>query len=693
MSTRDSTSSPHSSSDRHSQQNSDVSGPACPSSPLPPFDVSPRGSSKLASSYQSPMSPRSRGSPKETRPSPRSSAASPKCSSRESPRISNLLSKFSSKGAEQNAASRSPKELFGNRASLASSAASPGSRSQTRPLLQVPPPDDSDSDAPLNSREAVAAELNDYIDDPLMKLRTNREHSDLVIRERDDEPHLRFMSLHFTPATPQAVQAFRSDWSEERDALLQDDGFPGSKRAAFFWFGSDKRSPAAQSLIMRPSETRQVAASDHDASAAQSLSGGDANGTADHDTVTSAAASLSGATPSTPMQSSDTAAPHSLADSCCHAVIHNTATGAMAMCTMRTDINASAVESLVDLPATLQPASTIKHSRPCQPPRRGRPPLDDSSAADDSSVPSLERRSYSSVTFGNLGKDVNNHKTKCCIVPSMHKFNSEHANAADAPDVIVPALGSVGDCSLEDFEEFDSTAWDKLSLIDREIRYACVVALEPQAWPLTLFPAVICSFSFSASPRGTLCTATQQPTLYSQNLTKNTTNSGFRLQTRKTLKLRSLYHRGAGNYKIQCSLVSNPVNWGIRYPATRNQKVTMQFAAFVSAARAWTTIKLCFAKAAIWLCINRVTASRISPKATGSATAAFSAASPRVSSAAKRTAPSRFASVPAAMLLVLRRETMELSRKAQGRASNGCTFCALCGTPKFPSIAWLLCAK
>jgi len=59
--------------------------------------------------------------------------------------------------------------------------------------------------------------------------------------------------------------------------------------------------------------------------------------------------------------------------------------------------------------------------------------LDDSRAADDFSVPSLERRSYSSVTFGNLGKDVNNHKPKACTVPSMHKFNSEQANAATHP--------------------------------------------------------------------------------------------------------------------------------------------------------------------------------------------------------------------------------------------------------------------
>jgi hypothetical protein len=474
MSARDSTS-PQTSSDRHSQPNSDVSGPADPPSPVRPIDVSPRGSTKQASSYQSPVvSLRSRSSPKETRPSPRSSAASPKCASRESPRVSSPLSKFSPKGSEQNAVPRSPKELFGNRASLASSIPSLGFRSSPRPQLQVPPPNDSDSDSQPNSRVAAVAELKDYIDDPLMKLRTNREHSDLVIRERDDEPHLRFMSLHFTPATPQAVQAFRSDWSEDRDALLQNDGFPGSKRAAYFWFVSDKQSAAVQSLTLRPSETRQAAASDHDASTAQSLSGVDSNSIA-----ISSAATLSGATPSSPVHFSDTLAPNSSADSCCHAVIHNSETGAMAMCTMRTEIDACNVESLVELPTIPQPFSTVKQSRPPKP-RRGRPPLHGSAAVVESPPPSQERRSYSSVTYSNLGKDTNHHKLKCCVVPSMQKFTSDHVDASDAPDMIEPVLGNVGKCTLEEFEEFDSSAWDGLSMIDREIRYL-VFSCEMQA--------------------------------------------------------------------------------------------------------------------------------------------------------------------------------------------------------------------
>ena len=56
----------------------------------------------------------------------------------------------------------------------------------------------------------------------------------------------------------------------------------------------------------------------------------------------------------------------------------------------------------------------------------------------------------------------------------------------------------------------------------------------------------------------------------------------------------------------------------------------MQFVAFVSAARAWMTIKLYFVKAAIWLCISLATVSKIFLMAIGSVTAACLAAGPLV---------------------------------------------------------------
>jgi hypothetical protein len=213
-------------SDCDLSDNSEVSNFASPPQPL---DMSPKCSSENAApmSLASPTASRShRGS---ARPSPNRDNISP--AGKQSPRIFSPNPKFSPKGIELSAAPRSPKHHINAGLSLAAGASPTGLRSSPNVQQYA---QHSDVDDNLHSRASSSVKLRDYLDDPLMTLCTNREHSDLVIRERDDEPHLRFMSLHFTPATPQAVAAFRSDWTEERDALLQDDVFMGNKRAVFF---------------------------------------------------------------------------------------------------------------------------------------------------------------------------------------------------------------------------------------------------------------------------------------------------------------------------------------------------------------------------------------------------------------------------------------------------------------------------
>jgi hypothetical protein len=338
--------------------------------------------------------------------------------------------------------------------------------------------------------------MKDYLEDPLMALRTNREHGDLVIRERDDEPHLRFMSLYFTPATAQAVNAFKSDWSEERDALLQDDVFSSNKRAAFFCLFTDKQSlqsPQVRSHILRPSEMREAAASDPDASAGQSFSGIDANGAASLREATPTAVTPA-ASSSHPIIASDATQRDCPANFRCHTVLHNMDSGASALCTMLFGAKDSAAESLVDLPEVPQLPSFAKHARPGQP-RKGRPPSVSSHAVTDLPSPSTtEIRPYSCVNLGNLGKE----KTKCCIVPSMQPRDHVDLHEAVAPDMITPALGNVGQCSLEDFEEFYSKEWDALGSIDREIRCArpAVAALLARTCRLTRVDTGSNSFSF-----------------------------------------------------------------------------------------------------------------------------------------------------------------------------------------------------
>jgi hypothetical protein len=313
-----------------------------------------------------------------------------------------------------------------------------------------------------------AAKLNDYIDDPLMKLRTNREHSDLVIRERDDEPHLRFMSLHFTAATPHAIEAFRSNWSEERDALLQDDEFMHNKRAAFLWMFSDKQclqSPGVKAYILRPSEIREITSNDPDVCNIQVLSDTVANGSG-LSAVSPSDVTLASRYSNNPVHVSESASSDGSSDTSCHAVIHNIDTGATAMCTMHVDVDTLAAEGLVDLPAASHLISSGKHARPGQP-RKIRPPSAVSPYTDDSSVPAIETRPYSSVALSNLGSL----KAKHCVVPSMQNFDRNRSSTTDHPDFPPPALGEVGQCALEEFEMFDSTSWDSLSTIDREIRY------------------------------------------------------------------------------------------------------------------------------------------------------------------------------------------------------------------------------
>jgi hypothetical protein len=607
--------SPLSNSDRLSDASveSDVSDFAA-------LDASTRSSARHAPSCQSPAASRLRGSPKDHRPSPTGSYSSPTSAGKDSPRVTSPKSNFSPKGSGQLVAQRSPRGLIGVRSSLSAGAASPGIRSSPRPQQQAPQSSHVDRDTEQHSRTA-SLNMKDYLDDPLMNLRTNREHSDLVIRERDDEPHLRFMSLHFTPASTQAVNAFRSDWSEERDALLQDDLFSSNKRAAFFCLFSDKQSlqsPNVRAHILRPSEIREAAASDPDGCASQSFSGADANGTACSKNATPTAvphvASLSDALPS-----SDQATPDVGAHSPCHAVVHNANTGASALCSMRVEVSLSSAQCLEDLPEVAQPASSGKYARPFQS-RMGRPSAA-SPTVKDLPVPSTtEIRYHSYVTISNLGKE----RAKCCIVPSMQQSHCGHSNAADAPDMITPALGNVGQCTLEEFEEFYSKEWEELGSIDREIR--CVRPL------IAAFFAKICilahaitdfnSFSFLKLSRKIPFIAILLQMLFKRKLLLNQTNRNFLLLIKRLLKLLSLCPREAGNCKSLWKLVFNLVKQECCFQVIRNQKVTMQFAVFVSAVRAWTGIKLCFARDAIWLSISLATASKIFPMAIGSVTAA-----------------------------------------------------------------------
>ena len=439
-------------------------------SPRP--DEGHRSSTKRASFHLTPIASRS---------SPRGSAASSANASRDSPNINSPRSKFSPRGTEQNVAQRSPKELFGVRSSLSAIAQSPGFRSSPKQLQQAVPTACAGSDLEHGAASSAAVELKDYVHDQLMTLRTNREHSDLVIRERDDEPHLRFMTLHFTPATQQAVEAFRSDWSEERDALLQDDLFLRNKRAAFFCVFSDKQSlqsPAVKSHILRSSDIREVASSDADGCNAHSFPDADvnANGAPALDSTTPTASASS----CMPLHASESAGIDNVATSRCHAVIHNLDTGASAICTMCCDLNASAADCPLDLPVISLPASSVKQLRPGQlpPPRRGRRPSGAPSVVDDSPIPSPEIRPYSCVSLSSLGKD----KAKCCVVPNMQAFCNGQATVDAAPDSIAPALGTVGQCTLEDYEEFYSKEWEDLSPIEREIRCVClpIFAFEPQ---------------------------------------------------------------------------------------------------------------------------------------------------------------------------------------------------------------------
>jgi hypothetical protein len=418
--------------------------------------------------------------PTASRSSPRGSAASSANAGRESPNINSPKSKFSPRGTEQNAAQRSPKELFGVRSSLSAIAQSPGFRSSPRQLQQAAPAACAGNVLEHRAASSAAVELKDYVHDPLMTLRTNREHSDLVIRERDDEPHLRFMTLHFTPATQQAVEAFRSDWNEERDALLQDELFLRNKRAAFFCVFSDKQSlqsPAVKSHILRPSDIREVASSDPDGCTAHSFPDADVNANCASalDSTTPTAFSPS-ASLCMPLHASESAVIDNVAASRCHAVIHNLDTGASAICSMCCDLTASAAHLPVDLPVISLPASSVKQSRPGQP-RRGRPPSE-LSVVEDSPVPSPEIRPYSCVSLSSLGKD----KAKLCVVPNMQAFCNGQITVDAAPDSIAPALGTVGHCTLEDYEEFYSKEWEELSPIEREIRCVClpIFAFEPQ---------------------------------------------------------------------------------------------------------------------------------------------------------------------------------------------------------------------
>jgi hypothetical protein len=416
---------------------------------------------KLSASHTSPTATRSqRGS---ARPSPRGSAASP--AGKESPRVTSPNSKCSPQGTGRGKVLRSPKELFDSCSSLAAGSPPTGFRSSPK-RQQFLQQSEVNDESEQHSRASSSIKLKDYLDDPLMTLRTNREHSDLVIRERDDEPHLRFMSLHFTPATPQAVEAFRSDWSEERDALLQDDVFLNNKRAVFFCVFSDKQSLHSQSVkahILRPSEV-QTAASDPDGIGSQLISGVDYNGSSDHHDVAAQSSMPLSASSSTPVLDAVTLDGSPV--SRCHAVIHNADTGASAICKMRFDIDASAAECLADLPLAPLPASSAKHTRPGQW-RKGRPPSAASPSAEDSPLPSTEMRSHSFVTLSGLGKD----KTKCCIVPNMQKGETCHFSASNAPDMIMPALGNVGQGDVEEFEGFYSKEWEGLGPVDREIRY------------------------------------------------------------------------------------------------------------------------------------------------------------------------------------------------------------------------------
>ena len=462
--------SPLSSPDGYSDSSarSDVSGFDFAARP----DEGQRSSTKRASFHLTPIASRS---------SPRGSAANSANAGRESPNINSPKSRFSPRGSEQSAAQRSPKELFGGRPSLSAIAQSPGFRSSPRQLQQAAPAIGAGSDLEPRAASSAAAELKDYVHDPLMTLRTNREHSDLVIRERDDEPHLRFMTLHFTPATQQAVEAFRSDWSEERDALLQDDLFLRNKRAAFFCVFSDKQSlqsPAVKSHILRPSDIREVASSDPDGCTAHSFPDSDVN--------TNGASALDSTTPTAfypsasscmPLHASESAGNDGVAASRCHAVIHNLDTGASAICTMCCDLTASATDCPVDLPVISLPASSVKQFRPGQP-RRGRPPSGAPSVVEDSPIPSPEIRPYSCVSLSSLGKD----KAKFCVVPNMQAFCNGQTTVDAAPDSIAPALGTVGQCTLEDYEEFYSKEWEELSPIEREIRCVClpIFAFEPQ---------------------------------------------------------------------------------------------------------------------------------------------------------------------------------------------------------------------
>lgn len=452
------------------QSNSDSRSDASDISDVSNFAASPRPhhvsagcSTKpaTATSFPSPIASRSlRGSPKEAWQSPRGAAASP--SSKQSPGASSPKPKFSPKGAVP----RSPKELFASRSSLYVSSHPIDFPCSPKPQLALQP-SDVDKDSEQHSLASSAVQLADYLNDPLMTLRTNREHSDLVIRERDDEPHLRFMSLYFTPATPQAVQAFRSNWSEESDALLQDDVFLSNKRAVFFCVFSDKQSLHSQSVkahILRPSEA-QTAACDPDGSASHLIACADTGNSAPLDNVTPTATPLS-VSSSTPLNSTHAVTLDSGAVSRCHAVIHNADTGASALCTMRVDTNASAVEHLTDLPVVSPPASSARHARAGQL-RKGKSPLAASPLAEELPLQPTELPSHSSVTLSSLGKD----KTKCCIVPNMQKYDSGHLSAADEPETIVPALGNVGECDLEEFEPFYSKEWEGLCPVDREIRF------------------------------------------------------------------------------------------------------------------------------------------------------------------------------------------------------------------------------
>ncbi len=460
--------SPHSNSDRLSDSSveSDVSNFAVPA---PLADISPRSSAKHSLPCTSPPASRSRGSPRHAKPSHVGSSPSPRSPGNESPTISTPRSNFSPKVGDHSASARSPKQLFVVGPSSTPRAPSPAVRSSPRSQHSAPQTFDVDKDAEDHSRLCASANMKDYLEDPLMALRTNREHCDLVVRERDDEPHLRFMSLYFTPATAQAVDAFKSDWSEERDALLQDDVFLSNKRAAFFCLFSDKQSlqsPQVRSHILRPSEMREAAAGDPDASAAQSFSGIDANGTASLREATTPTAVAPATSSSHAMLASDAAARDCPAHFRCHTVLHNIDSGASALCTMLFDAKDSAAESLVDLPEVPQLPSCAKHARPGQP-RKGRPPSASSPAVTDLPSPSTtEIRPYSCVSLGSLGKE----KTKCCIVPSMQQRDIVDVNEAGALDTITPALGNVGQCSLEDFEEFYSKEWAALGSIDREIR-------------------------------------------------------------------------------------------------------------------------------------------------------------------------------------------------------------------------------